>query len=241
MARLKNIPGAREALVISAFVVQEPEGNKGKWGQLFGNGNPIDLEIGVGKGQFLMSLAARHPERNVLGMEMYSSVLFRAMQKAEQTTTGAAEVLAASVSERPGLSEGCNFRLLRYDATELDSLFAPGEIAQIYLNFSDPWPKDRHADRRLTSARFLRRYERILAGGGGVTCKTDNAALFAFSLEQIRTCGWKLLYSTEDLHAAAPEQSDLETVQNALTLPTEYEEKFIRQGKQIYLFSALRP
>ena len=229
--RLRNIPGARDIIAISGFVVQEPEKKKGNWNTVFGNDHPIELEIGIGKGRFLMDLAERHPEKNFIGIEMYSSVLLRAIQRAEQRSTGAAEPLPVRVTKRPALPENCNFRLLRFDAVELPQLFAKGEIEKIYLNFSDPWPKDRHADRRLTSLKFLKRYEQVLKTGGELACKTDNQALFDFSLEQIRQSGWKLLFSTSDLHHT--EQAEPEDL-----LMTEYEEKFVAAGQPIYMLKA---
>ena len=235
--RLRNIPGARDIIAASDFVVQEPERFRGKWQEVFGNDHPVELEIGIGKGRFLMDLAARHPERNYLGIEMYSSVLLRAVQKAEQRTAGLAAPLPVSAARRPKRPADCNFRLLRLDAADLPLVFEKGEISKIYLNFSDPWPKDRHADRRLTSARFLHRYEQILDAGRGIAFKTDNRELFAYSEEQIRECGWELTFCTYDLHgrtdpdAAGPE-SDL--------ILTEYEEKFAAAGNPICMLEAKR-
>ena len=140
--RLKNVPGSREAIGESRFVIHEPEAQKGKWTEIFGNEKPIHIEIGMGKGRFLMGMAAQHPEINYIGIEKYSSVLLRAIQKMEE-------------DELP------NVRFLRMDAEDLCNVFDKEEISRIYLNFSDPWPKDRHAKRRLPSLpdtmRYLRR------------------------------------------------------------------------------------
>ena len=207
--RLRNIPGARESIDASAFTIQEPKEFRGSWGaEVFGNDHPIHLEVGMGKGRFMMDLAAEHPEINYVGIEMYSSVLLRAIQKAESR-------------EKPLT----NIRFLRLDARELPEVFDEGEVGRIYLNFSDPWPKDRHAKRRLTSRQFLERYEKILAEGGTVQFKTDNQDLFSFSLEEQEAKGWKLLACTRDLH------HDPEL--NRGNIMTEYEERFSSMGNPI--------
>ncbi len=254
--RLKNIPGARDVVAVSEYVVQDPERYKGKWQEVFGNDHPVELEIGIGKGKFLMDLAAEHPEKNFLGMEMYSSVLLRAIQKAEQRAAGAETPLPVSVHRRPARPDNCNFRLLRFDAAGLSALFEKGEISGIYLNFSDPWPKERHADRRLTSGRFLRRYEEVLPAGGKLVFKTDNRGLFDFSLEQIRENGWELIYHTFDLHGVGretEEESDgtgpgmgEDADRNGYQpetgrIMTEYEEKFVSEGKPICVLEAVCP
>lgn len=243
--RLRNIPGSRDIIAMSEFVVQEPEKLKGSWQKVFGNKNSAELEIGIGKGRFLMDLAERHPEKNYLGIEMYSSVLLRAIQKAEQRTAGIREPLPVSVQRRPHRPDSCNFRLLRFDASELPVLFEKGEINRIYLNFSDPWPKDRHADRRLTSGRFLKRYECVLPRGGELVFKTDNRELFEYSLDQIRECGWKLVYSTFDLHETEPENQNGDGMtpeaRESKEIMTEYEEKFVAEGKPICMLEAVCP
>lgn len=206
--RLRNIKGSREAIEQSRFAVNEPEQYRGRWCTVFGNDHPIMIEVGMGKGRFLMDLAKAHPEWNLIGIEMYSSVLVRAIQKAEELEDG------------PD-----NFRFIRMDARSLTEVFKEGEIAGIYLNFSDPWPKARHADRRLTSHLFLRRYREILAPGGKVEFKTDNTDLFDFSLEEAEAEQWEILGVTRDLHhdAALFEGN----------IMTEYEEKFSAKGNPI--------
>ena len=206
--RLRNIPGSRDVIAESPWVIQDPAAHRSRWEKVFEAPRPLHIEVGMGKGRFLMDLAAAHPDRNYIGIEMYSSVLLRAIQKAD------------ALPEPSG-----NFRFLRLDARELPSVFAPGEVERIYLNFSDPWPKDRHAKRRLTSRQFLERYEQILAPGGHVEFKTDNRDLFLFSLEEIRARGWILEASTFDLH------HDPELV--AGNIMTEYEEKFSSRGNPI--------
>lgn len=204
--RLKNVPGARETIDASAFTIPEPEVWKGRWQEVFGRQAPLHIEIGMGKGQFLTALAAEHPDINYIGIEKFSSVLVRAVQKQNEL-------------ELP------NLHLIRMDADSITDVFAPGEVDRIYLNFSDPWPKERHAKRRLTSVEFLHRYENILAKDGHVEFKTDNQPLFEFSLEAAEEAGWKLLAVTRDLHH--------DTALNKGNIMTEYEERFSAQGNPI--------
>jgi len=206
--RLRNIKGAREVIEKSPFVELEPESCRGHWQERFGNDHPIWLEVGMGKGQFILEQARRHPEINFIGVEMYSSVLIRAVQKRQQE------------------EERDNLLFLRIDARTLPECFAPGEVERIFLNFSDPWPKDRHAKRRLTSRQFLGRYEKILTDDGRVEFKTDNGDLYRFSLEEQRAAGWMLLYYTEDLHRDQKMMED--------NVMTEYEERFSAKGNPIY-------
>ena len=167
--RLRNIRGSKDVIASCPFVVQEPESCRGRWAEIFGNENPIHIEVGMGKGRFLMDMAVLHPEINYVGIEMYDSVLLRAVQKREKLET-----------------EIKNLFFIRMDARQLPEVFAEGEVDRIYLNFSDPWPKDRHAKRRLTSHEFLARYEKILKKDGTLEFKTDNKDLFDFSLEEMK-------------------------------------------------------
>lgn len=209
--RLRNIPGAKDAVLESPFTIQEPESHRGKWGEVFLKQQPLHIEVGMGKGRFLMDMARFHPEINYIGIEMYDSVLLRALQKREE--------LAEAGESLP------NLYFMRMDARTLPEVFAPGEVDRIYLNFSDPWPKAHHAKRRLTSREFLARYKQILAEGGVVEFKTDNRDLFTFSLEEVDESGWKLLAHTFDLH------HDRELC--AGNVMTEYEEKFSSMGNPI--------
>ncbi len=209
--RLRNVPGAEEAIENSRFCITQPERFKGKWHECFGNDNPIHLEIGMGKGRFLMNLARQNADINYLGIEMYSSVMIRALSRAEEL-------------ERLGENRG-NFFFVRMDARHLSEAFAPGEVKKIYLNFSDPWPKARHAKRRLTSVRFLKRYEAVMPKGGEVEFKTDNADLFDFSLAQAKAAGWEICGFTTELHK--------DKVMNEGNIMTEYEERFAAQGVPI--------
>lgn len=205
--RLRNIPGADEAIAGSPYCIQEPTEKKGHWREVFGNDHPVQIEIGMGKGQFLMQLAREHSDINYVGIERYSSVLLRALQKME------AEPLE-------------NIRFLCVDAMTLTEIFDKGEVDKIYLNFSDPWPKDRHAKRRLTSRQFFARYDEILKPKGVVEFKTDNHDLFTFSLEEVEAAGWTLTAHTFDLHHDA--------VLNEGNIMTEYEEKFSALGNPIH-------
>lgn len=209
--RLRNIPGAKDAIEESIYVIQNPQENKGCWDKVFPQNQPIHLEVGMGKGRFLMDMAKLHPEINYVGIEMYDSVLLRALQKRERLE-GEGEKLT-------------NLMFMCIDARLLPEIFEKGEVQKIYLNFSDPWPKARHAKRRLTSREFLARYEQILADDGVVEFKTDNKGLFEFSLEEVEAAGWKLLAHTFDLHNQAEMMEG--------NVMTEYEEKFSSMGNPI--------
>ena len=208
--RLRNIPGAEQAIQSSPWCIQEAQNLAGRWKTVFADADPIHLEVGMGKGRFLMEMARRHPEVNYLGMELYDSVLLKAVERRQKR-------------EEEGESFP-NLYFLRMDARLLPEIFAPGEVERIYLNFSDPWPKARHRSRRLPSREFLARYEKILSPQGRIEFKTDNQELFHFALTEARESGWPILYETWDLYG---EESPYENVS------TEYEEKFHAQGKPI--------
>ena len=214
--RLRNVKGSRETIADNKYVVHDEESMKGKWSEFFGNTNPIHIEIGMGKGQFIMDMAKAHPDINYLGIEKYTSVLLRAVQKME-------------AEESPIDS----LRFLCFNAEDIAEIFAPGEVDRIYLNFSDPWPKDRHAKRRLTSSAFLDRYDKILKKGGHIEFKTDNRDLFDFSVEEIENSSiWQIDAKTYDLHQDAS--------MNAGNIMTEYEEKFSSKGNPICKLIASR-
>lgn len=204
--RLRNITGSREVIGESPFVVHEPNECRGKWKEVFGNDHPIRAEIGMGKGRFIMDLARQNPDVNYIGIEKYSSVLLRAIQKMEEEPLD-------------------NVRFIRMDAEEITDVFAEGELDRIYLNFSDPWPKDRHAKRRLPSRQFLGRYDQILKKDGVIEFKTDNRPLFDFALEELEPAGWKADVVTFDLHA--------DPVLCEGNIMTEYEERFSSVGNPI--------
>ena len=211
--RLRNIKGSKEVIAASPYVVQNPEDYKGKWSELFHNNHPLHIEIGMGKGRFIMDTAALHPDINYIGIERYSSVLLRALQKVEQNPLP-------------------NIKFICMDAADVAEVFAKDEVDRIYLNFSDPWPKDRHAKRRLTSRQFFARYDQILKKEGHLEFKTDNQDLFTFSLEEVPEAGWKLDASTRDLHH--------DPVLSEGNVMTEYEEKFSFKGNPICKLIASR-
>ena len=204
--RLRHIKGAEETIANNRFVVQNPEECKGKWRALFPQANPIHIEVGMGKGRFIMDMAEAHPDINYIGIEMYSSVLLRATQKMEERTLD-------------------NLKFILMDAVKIDECFAEGEVDRIYLNFSDPWPKDRHAKRRLPSRRFLEKFHKILVHDGEIEFKTDNRALFDFALEEVEAGGFELVKHTFDLH------NDSEMMEG--NIMTEYEERFSSIGNPI--------
>mgnify|MGYP002626386173 CR=1 FL=1 len=181
---------------------------KGRWNEVFENDNPVYIEIGMGKGAFLMEQAKRHPDINYVGIEKYSSVLLRAVQKQEE-------------AQLP------NLRLIRMEAENINDVFGEGEVKRIYLNFSDPWPKAAHAGRRLTSRQFLKRYDHILSDDGRIEFKTDNQELFDFSLEEAASeeSSWEICKMTRDLHNDAEMMKD--------NIMTEYEERWSKEGKSI--------
>ena len=204
--RLRNITGARDIIAESEYVVQEPTEYKGRWKELFENNGELHIEVGMGKGKFLNEMARRNPHINYIGIEMYSSVLLRALQKME-------------------LDPLPNLKFLCIDARILPDVFEKGEVDHIYLNFSDPWPKDRHAKRRLPSRQFLERFDQILKSDGRISFKTDNRDLFDFAVEELEPAGWKAEVITYDLHA--------DEVLCEGNVMTEYEEKFSSKGNPI--------
>lgn len=212
--RLRNVKGSRETIGNSEFVIKNGEEYKGKWAkEIFHNSNPIHIEVGMGKGRFILELARRNPNINYIGIEKYSSVLVRAIEKRQEET------------------EMENLYFLRMDAEDICDFFEKDEISQIYLNFSDPWPKDRHAKRRLTSKEFFARYDQILVPDGRVTFKTDNRPLFDFSVEQVPMAEWKIESLTYDLHHSEFMEGNI---------MTEYEERFSSMGVPINRLVAYR-
>lgn len=215
--RLRNVRGSQERILENPYTIQTDGANgdeyKGLWHKnIFHNDFPIHIEIGMGKGQFITTLAKANPDINYIGIEKYSSVLVRALDKREELETN-------------------NLIFMRMDAEDITSYFASNEIAKIYLNFSDPWPKDRHAKRRLTSINFLDYYDKILQPDGLLQFKTDNRPLFDFSLEQLDAAGWIQDEVTFDLHEKGPAPNNI---------MTEYEEKFYNLGNPICRFVAHR-
>lgn len=202
--RLKHVKGAKEKIEASSYNLSEPETYKGKFQKIFPKKQPIFLEIGMGKGNFIVENAKKYPDKNFIGIEKFDSVMVKAIEKAEQ-------------QELP------NLKMIRMDATEIESIF-DHEIDTIYLNFSDPWPKNRHDHRRLTSPRFLKRYDTIFKEKKHIIMKTDNRKLFEYSLISFSNYGYTIEKLSLDLHKDNPEDN----------IETEYEQKFVKKGCTIY-------
>ena len=203
--RLRHNPKADIAIENSKYVEKNPVARKGKWHELFGNNNPIHIEIGMGKGQFLLTLARENPDINYIGIERVNTVLFKAEKKQQELDLK-------------------NLVLIAFNAEMISGIFEKDEVDRIYLNFSDPWPKDRHALRRLTSPKYLNRYDLFLKKDGFIAFKTDNRGLFDYSIEAAAEAGWKTRNITYDLHNSEY------VVGNIMT---EYEEKFSGEGVPI--------
>ncbi|PKR84345.1 tRNA (guanosine(46)-N7)-methyltransferase TrmB [Heyndrickxia camelliae] len=204
--RLRHKPWAKEKLLqYPDFVVQTPEAYKGKWKEIFQNDLPLHIEVGTGKGQFIYGMAKANPDVNYIGIEMQDSVIVSALEK---------------LLEEPLP----NLKLLNVDGTNLRNYFAKDDVERVYLNFSDPWPKNRHEKRRLTYKTFLKLYEDILVDNGEIHFKTDNQGLFEYSLKSFSEYGLLLKFVSLDLH-----NSDFEN-----NIMTEYEEKFSARGQRIY-------
>ena len=200
--RLKNVKGAKEIIEAGKYHINNPSDYKGRWKELFNNNNEIHIEIGMGKGDFIIKNALKYPGINFVGIEKYDSVIVRAIQKSNELEIN-------------------NLFLVRLDALNLESIFDK-EVDKIYLNFSDPWPKDRHAKRRLTSSRFLNIYENIFKNDNIIEMKTDNIDLFNYSLDTLKENNYNIEYVTNDLHN-----------ENIDNITTEYEEKFSSKGIKI--------
>ncbi|MFC7061478.1 tRNA (guanosine(46)-N7)-methyltransferase TrmB [Halobacillus seohaensis] len=204
--RLRNKPWADDYMEENKHVVvQSPFDHKGNWQKEFNTEQPLHLEIGSGKGQFIAGMGKQHSGYNFIGLERVKSVIVGALKK----------VLDTDVD---------NVRLINEDAQDLRDMFETNEIDHIYLNFSDPWPKTRHEKRRLTYPDFLEQYQDVLKDKGQVTLKTDNRRLFEYSLASFSQYGMIIEEVSLDLH-------DLE---DPLNVPTEYEEKFSAKGQPIY-------
>ncbi|MFP3721364.1 tRNA (guanosine(46)-N7)-methyltransferase TrmB [Niallia circulans] len=204
--RLRHKPWAKDKLsAYPQYVIQTPEDWKGKWDQAFSQKGPIHIEIGTGKGRFITEMAKANPSINYIGVELQESVIVSALDR----------LIEAEVP---------NLKLMNINAEKLKDYFEKGEIARVYLNFSDPWPKTRHEKRRLTYKTFLDSYQSVLIDKGEVHFKTDNQGLFEYSLKSFSEYGMLLKYVSLDLH-----NSDYEG-----NIMTEYEEKFSNRGNRIY-------
>ena len=200
--RLRNIKNKEEIISSSEYIVKDYMDYIGKWNTLFNNNNPIYLEIGMGMGKFIVENALKNPNINYIGVEKQDNVLARSL---------------------PNIPENIpNLKVIRLNALDIDKVFSK-EISLLYLNFSDPWPKVRHHSRRLTSTIFLNKYESIFKDKKVIELRTDNEALYIYSLEMLSSNGYKLEDITFDLNATLPER-----------ITTEYEDKFINKGNKIY-------
>ena len=201
--RLRNVRGASETIENSLYVIKNYKEYKGKYKELFNNNNPIQIEIGMGKGDFIINMAKKYSNINFVGIEKFDSVLVRALEKVEDDIP--------------------NLRFIRMDATEIEEVFYK-EIDTIYLNFSDPWPKNRHSDRRLTSEKFLKRYDNLFIGDKKIIMKTDNRKLFEFSIITLTDYKYKIEEISLDMY-----NDDIRD-----NVQTEYERKFHEKGFPIY-------
>lgn len=209
--RLRNIPGAEQALLQYPTFVPDPASYKGRWHERFQNSNPIHVEIGCGKGRFITTLAEKYPEINFIALELKAEVIYRAAQRTEQRLIP-------------------NLAFVQYNAALITDLFTEQEISRLYLNFSDPWPKKRHYKRRLTYSGFLQIYKQVLKPLGEIHLKTDNENLFEFSLNQFSNERFQLRNITFDLHQSALAEENV---------MTEYEERFSARGQRIYRTEAI--
>ncbi|MDO4681121.1 MAG: tRNA (guanosine(46)-N7)-methyltransferase TrmB [Aerococcus sp.] len=209
--RVRHKPWARDLINDHPeWVIPTPEDYRGRWSEAFPTEQPLHVEVGTGKGQFITGMAKQHPNCNFVGIEMQSDVLVMALQQLLETPLP-------------------NLRLIRSNGEDIDQFFAPGEVDQLYLNFSDPWPKRRHAKRRLTHPDFLAHYQRVLSNKGSVIFKTDNRGLFEYSLCSFSQFGMRLVDLSLDLHHSH--------FQGNVT--TEYEDKFSAKGQPIYRVEAV--
>jgi len=208
--RLRNISYAPQKITeFPKVVVQNPQDFKGIWAKnVFENDNKIHVEIGAGRGNFIINSAKKNPNVNFVGIEKYDSVLVRALEK----------IIEENLS---------NLRLVKFDAQKISDIFAENEIEKIYLNFSDPWDKTAYKDRRLTNRIFLEKYKKILVENGILQFKTDNAGLFGFSVREFNNFGLCIDEISLDLHNPEP----------LWNIRTEYEEKFVKSGKKIFFIT----
>ena len=201
--RQRNVKNKKIIIENSDYYISEPNDYLGKQSKAFKNSNPIEIEIGTGKGKFIIEKALRNPDINFIGIEKSDSILALALKKIPE-----------------GLN---NLKMLRLDAKEIDSIFKK-EISTIYLNFSDPWPKNRHEKRRLTSGVFLKKYDSIFKNKAHIIMKTDNKDLFSYSIKSLNNAGYYIENIT----------FDLESLNDSENIKTEYEEKFTKLGNSIY-------
>jgi tRNA (guanine-N7-)-methyltransferase len=217
--RLRGRKNIRESLERQPeLVVLEPQQWKGRWHEFFGNNHPIHLELGMGKGQFISRMSGNNPDINFIGIDIYDELLRRGSEKAR------------AVWQEKGKNRVPNLALVRGNVECLELMFEPGELARIYLNFSDPWPKSKHGRRRLTHPRFLIKYKQVLDDYGDLHFKTDSLTLFEFSLNGFSKTGLQMRNISLHLHR--------EGIRDDLVM-TEYETKFVGLGQPIYRLEAV--
>ncbi|MNH93847.1 tRNA (guanine-N(7)-)-methyltransferase [compost metagenome] len=218
--RLRGRKGIRESLEEQTdLVILDPRSLKGRWSELFGNDHPIHVEFGMGKGQFISQMSFKYPDINFIGVDMYDELIRRAAEKAR------------AVWEPAGQETPPNLRVALANINYAEEVFAPGELERIYLNFSDPWPKSKHARRRLTHPRFLDKYRGLLSPLGEIHLKTDSRSLFEFSLNAFADYGLQMKNISLDLHP--------DGVMNEEHVMTEYETKFFGRGVNIHRCEAI--
>lgn len=211
--RRRKIKGSDEKLLsYSGYVITEAQNYKGKWRDLFGNNNPIHLEVGIGRGSFLKKFAVKNPEINYIGIETKEEVMLYGVKESHEEDLK-------------------NIKFIWQNAVDLKDFFEKGEVDRIYLNFSDPWPKKRHSKRRLTADTFLNMYRDVLVDKGEVHFKTDHEELFEFSLNSFAENEWKLKNISLDLYKNLPEDN----------IPTDYETKFVEKGMRIFRLEGIAP
>lgn len=260
--RIRHIKGVEELIAAENLVIQQPEIYKGRWrSEVYGNAAPLYLEIGMGMGTFIRTHSFNHPEINYLGLELNTTVLYKAVTRYKAELRARMQEAAGVQAKQPGLADAVsdiaeaagdkavgtdvgiddagtecagkgNLRFIRNNARFLEEYFEQEEVDKIYLNFSDPWPKERSAGRRLTSPQFLKLYDKVLRRDGSIEFKTDNRGLFDYSVETIPASGWRIDAITYDLHHDA--------VMNEGNIMTEYEAKFSAKGNPIYKLIASR-
>ena len=236
--RIRHLKGVEEAVAACPYVVKDPAANRGAWKKsVFGNDNTLALEVGMGMGTFIRTLAGLNPDINYIGFELNTTVLYKSVKRylngigEEMPPLGVTGEDALSWSEKD-IPAGRNLRFIREDARFLADYFGEQEVDRIYLNFSDPWPKDKNANKRLTAPGFLKLYSRILKDDGCIEFKTDNRGLFDYSVETIPQNGWRIAEITYDLHN--------DESMNAGNICTEYEAKFSAKGNPIFKLIAVK-
>ncbi len=215
MSRIRTRPDTPEFIQTIESIILNPDAYRGRWNEVFGSSNPLHVELGMGKGQFIAQMSIRNPEINFIGIDMYDELVRKSYEK------------AVKLRDEQGISEEpfANLRHVRWNVQRLEEMFAPSEVERIYLNFSDPWPKKRHAHRRLTHPNFVKKYLQILKPGGQIHLRTDSRKLFEFSLNTFADMDLKMKNIALDLHQEGTPEGHVFT---------EYEEKFVEQKLPIY-------